>query len=756
MSWIDWIIVIVPTAFVLWLGFRSKNYIRGIADYLSCGRVCGRYVISVADVANMLAVVTLVAQVEVLYKSGVAHSFWSNVMIPISMLLGLLGYCGFRFRQTRAMSLGQFLEMRYNRPMRIFAATLRTFSETLCNMIVPAISARFFIYLLDLPYHIDVFGIQISTFGVVIFSVLVLAIFIIWCGGTVALVITGAVQTLISYPIFAVFVVYLLTTYSWGGEIAPVMMDRVPQESFFDPYDLQSLRDFNIFASVVIILNMVLNYGSWIGSGLTTAGKTAHEQKMAGVLGSFRNGFSVVFYFAIAAIILTILNHQNFSEKAKEIRTDLSAKIAEEVVTEPQQREEFVSAIKNIPEQKHVIGKDAPLSGENNMDTVYMDTAHEVLGNSPEGNAKFQQYRTLYYQLMLPETIKKVLPAGLIGLFALLMLMLMLSTDDSRIFSGAVTTIQDIVLPIYGKSISTQTHLKLLRIMTVVIGIIFFCGSFFMAQLDYINLFCIITTSIWLGGAGPVIIGGLYTRWGTTAGAFASLISGIVISGGGILLQRNWADTVYPWLDKIGWTEPLGSFLETVSAPFAPYIVWQMEPVKFPINSNELFFISMVFGVLSYIIVSLLTLRKPFDLDKMLHRGKYADSESENTAATSLKEKFSLKNLFATFIGIDPHYTKGDKIIAWSVFVYSFIYSFLICFVGVIIWNSFSRWTLEYWSIYHLIVNLIVPSIIAVISTVWFSIGGIIDMRQMFRDLKARTDDPSDNGAVNQSLDKGE
>ena len=52
---------------------------------------------------------------------------------------------------------------------------------------------------------------------------------------------------------------------------------------------------------------------------------------MAGVLGSFRNGFSVVFYFAIAAIILTILNHQNFSKTAKEIRTDLSAKIAEEV-----------------------------------------------------------------------------------------------------------------------------------------------------------------------------------------------------------------------------------------------------------------------------------------------------------------------------------------------------------------------------------------------------------------------------------------
>ena len=754
MSFADWLIVIVPTVFVLWVGYFSKRYIRGIADYLSCGRVCGRYVISVADVANMLAVVTLVAQVEVMYKSGLAYGFWTKVMVPISMLLGLLGYCGFRFRQTRAMSLGQFLEIRYNRAMRIFAATLRTFSETLCNMIVPAISARFFIYLLDLPYYVNIFGIKVSTFGLIIFLVLALAIFILWCGGTVALVITGAVQMLISYPIFAVFVVYLLTTYSWSGEIVPVLMDRVPQESFLDPYDLQSLRDFNIFASVVIILNMVLNYGSWIGSGLTTAGKTAHEQKMAGVLGSYRNGFSVVFYFVIAALILTVLNHQNFAETAREIRSDLSAKIAEEVVASPQQREKFVSAIRKIPEQKHVIGTDKPLSDEQNLDTVYMETAHDVLGHSPEGNAKFQQYRTLYYQLMLPETLKKMLPAGLIGLFALLMLMLMLSTDDSRIFSGAVTSIQDVVLPIYGKSISTRGHLRLLRIMVVIIGIMFFCGSFFMAQLDYINLFCIITTSIWLGGAGPVIVGGLYTRFGTTAGAFSSLFTGIVVSGGGILVQRNWADTVYPWLDKVGWAGPLGRFLEAVSSPFDPYIVWKMDPVKFPINSNELFFISMILGVLSYVVVSLLTMRKPFDLDKMLHRGKYADAQSGEVASVSLKEKFRLKSLFATFIGIDSEYTKWDKVIAWSVFVYSFVYSFLICFVGVVIWNSFSRWPLKYWSVYFLIIDLIVPCIVAVISTVWFSIGGVVDLRQMFRDLKARKDNPLDNGEVRNDSDK--
>ncbi|MBO5306838.1 MAG: sodium:panthothenate symporter, partial [Lentisphaeria bacterium] len=216
-----------------------------------------------------------------------------------------------------------------------------------------------------------------------------------------------------------------------------------------------------------------------------------------------------------------------------------------------------------------------------------------------------------------------------------------------------------------------------------------------MAQLDYINLFCVITTSVWMGGAGPVMVGGLYTRFGTTAGAYASLCSSIVISGGGILVQRNWADFIYPFLERQNWVVPLGNFLERVSAPFAPYIVWRMDPVKFPVNSNELFFISMVTGIILYCAVSFITQKQPFDLDKMLHRDE-------------LPECGAKKSIFSRMLGIDEAYTRGDKIIAWSVFIYSFIYSFIGCFVIVIIWNCFAPWGKLEWGWYFFLVNLAV------------------------------------------------
>ena len=736
MSIIDWLIVLVPLSFVIYMGWRSRYYVKGVADFLAAGRVCGRYVISVADIANGLAVVTLVAQVEMNYKTGLAIGFWSKLTLPLGMLLALTGYCTYRYRETRSMSIGQFLEMRYSRSLRFFASGLRTFSETICNMIVPAISARFFIYLLGLPHKTSVLGFEVSTFALVIIVVLTLALFIIWRGGTVALIITDAVQSLLCYPIFAIFVIFLLTNFSWSGQIAPTMADRVAGESFLNPYDLEALRDFNLFALLVTITTTILNQASWIGAGATAAGRTPHEQKMAGVLGSWRNGFAPLFYFLIGALILTVLTHVDFAAKAKAIRTEISERVIGELAS-PAEQPRLRAAVGAIPEQHHIIGTDAPLSQEQNLDTVYLETVHREFGTDGEGNARFQQFRTLYHQLMLPITMRELLPTGLLGLFVLLMIMLMISTDDSRIFSGALTTVQDVILPLYGKPISPKLHLFLLRGASIAIGVIFFFGSFYMSQLDYINLFCVITTSIWLGGAGPVMVGGLYTRFGTTAGAYASLLSGVTISGGGVLVQRNWADIIYPWLDRRGWAEPLGRVLETLSAPFDPYIVWKMDPVKFPINSNEIFFIAMISGVLLYCIVSFLTLKEPFDLDRMLHR--------TTTGEKKPKAAFSFRRIF---LGIDENYTRGDRIIAWSVFFYSFVYNFLLCFVLVIVWNSFSEWPIRYWSWFFFITSILVPFLIALVSVVWFSIGGAHDLVRMIRDLKARVDNPLDDGRV--------
>ena len=91
----------------------------------------------------------------------------------------------------------------------------------------------------------------------------------------------------------------------------------------------------------------------------------------------------------------------------------------------------------------------------------------------------------------------------MLGLFCLLLILAMISTDDSRIYSATVTLTQDVIMPFRKKPFTPKQHLKVLRIVAICIGIFFFCGSYFMAQLDYIQLFVTLMCSMWLRRGVP-------------------------------------------------------------------------------------------------------------------------------------------------------------------------------------------------------------------------------------------------------------
>ena len=742
MAWYNWLIVIVPFLFVIGMAFYSRKYIRDVVDYLAAGRVCGRYVIAVAGMESALGLITLVAYSETVYKAGFAYGFWGSITAPLALVLSLTGFFAYRFRETRAMSIGEYLERRYSRSFRIFASFLRTFSEMLTNTIGPAVAARFFIYLFGWPNTLDIFGWKVPTFALVICLTLVFAMTVIWAGGMISLVVTDALQAILSYPIFLILTLFILCQFSWFNQIAPALSNRVAGESFLNPFDVGELRDFNLFAVFVAVFGSVLNRGVWCGGGTDTAAKTAHEGKMAGVLGSWRNGFAYTMMFLLASIIITVMTHKDFVKPAREIRQNLTERIMEDKGYAPELRSKVRAAIDEIPLETAIPKQ----SNRKNLDTTYFHAVQQTLVSEKgqqKGNASTLEFQSLFNQMRLPVALQKILPGPLLALVCLLALLLMLSTDDSRIFSSARTLAQDVVLPFVKKPLTTKQHLWLIRWLTLFVSVTFFIGSIFLSQLDFINLYITIMASIWIGGAGAVTLFGLYTRFGTTAGAYAALFTGASISGGGVLIQRNWPDHVYPFLQSMGWVEGLDRFLQTVSGPFVPYIRWEMNPVKFPINSTEISFVAMISSVLMYCAVSLLTCRKPYDLDKLLHRGKY-NIEHKNEE----KLQWTWKTFVMKIIGITPEYTKGDRVIAWSVFIYSFGYSFLLLFIGTVIWNLISPWPEHWWGIRFFITTLIMGCVIGIVSTVWFMWGGIRDIRRLFHDLAERKANPEDNGVV--------
>ena len=381
MTWYDWLILILPVCFVMAMGVRTRRYVRGVSDFLSAGRLCGRYVITMGDMASALSIIGLVTIVEINYKTGFSVGFWNSVLMPLSIFMGLTGYVTYRFRETRAMSLGQFLEMRYNRSFRVFAAALRSLAEMIANMIMPAIAARFFIRLLDLPAAFAVCGIQISTFVALMVLFLALAIALICCGGTLALIVADTLQGMILYPCLVCFIVFIFWKFSVSGEILPVMADRVAGESFVNPFDIGKLRDFNLFSMVFVgIYITIMNRGVWIGAGYTTAAKSPQEQKMAGLLGSWRGAIVTLFEILVACTLITFLNHNNFALQAHAVRKNLVVRAADDVLKDnPGARTAVKAAIEDIPVIVHEIGVDPPLSQESNPDTQFLSAVHEAL-----------------------------------------------------------------------------------------------------------------------------------------------------------------------------------------------------------------------------------------------------------------------------------------------------------------------------------------------------------------------------------------
>ena len=758
MNWVDWIFVGIPILLVVMAALKSQKYVKGVADFLSAGRVAGRYVVSVATGEAGLGLISVVAILEMYYKSGFAISFWATLTAPIGLVLALVGFCTYRFRETKAMTMGQYFEIRYNKALRVTAGVIQSVSGIVNYAIFPAVGARFLIYFLDLPAYLYIGKLPISMMAICMICFLGLALLIACMGGQVTIMVTDCVQGLLSYPMYVVIVVYIFYRFSWSEEMLPALLARAPGESFLDPYDTHNLRDFNVFYTMCGIIGLFTNRMSWGGtSGYNGAAKSAHEAKMGGLLGTWRGGLGNMIWILLAIAVFTFLNHKDFAKEAQGIRYQLAYKTIDDVAHESQfkeAREELKKRYKAIPERTQFSTKYADHKAwEKENEDPYKKVTSEVLEPIEGGKKVSQTFNTIYGQMLAPLAIREMLPPyGITGIFCALMIFLMISTDTTYMHSWGTILVQDFVVPLRKKAFTPQEQIRALRWSITGVCLFAFFFSLFFAQIDYILMFFAITGAVW-SGAGVVITGGLYWKKATTAGAFAALLSAATIAVVGIIVQQTWAEHIYPWLEATGRVESWRAAFWNLSKPFHPWVQWEMTPKKFPINSTEIGFIGQIVAMILYVVVSLLTCKEDFNMDRMLHRGIYREDGEKVVEKKPFKfGEFFNKNI----LGIDAQYTKGDKILAWSVFIYSFFYGFFLLFVAVIAWDWFgrngwfglSKWNADMWGAYFFIKNFAVVGIIGVVTTVWFSIGGTRDLFRLFKDLEEKEADELDDGRV--------
>ncbi|MDD3743915.1 MAG: hypothetical protein PHX54_09865, partial [Lentimicrobiaceae bacterium] len=239
----------------------------------------------------------------------------------------------------------------------------------------------------------------------------------------------------------------------------------------------------------------------------------------------------------------------------------------------------------------------------------------------------------------------------------------------------------------------------------------FIAGAFIPFR-DYVLMYFYITASVFGAGAGAAIIGGLYWRHGTTLGAWSSLITGAILSTIGFILRIIWSDI--PILTQLA--------------------------SKCPLNGVQMTLVAALISLSVYVIVSLITSKKPFNLEYMLHRGKYA------ITGEHVKEQTQVP-LWCRLTGIDKEFSRNDKILALlaTTWILLWISAALIgsIYYGISGGNiSDDAWGL-FW-LWYMVINFAV----GVIVFVWYFIGGTRDVANLFKYLKDLKRDDKDDGTV--------
>ncbi len=643
LTWFDWSIIIALFILMLGMVFLSKTLMKSVSDFLATGRTGGRYIISMFHGTAALGAITVVGALEQNFNAGFNSRWWEMPTAVILVTISVTGWVVYRFRQTRALTMAQFFEMRYSRSFRIFAGILAFLSGIVNMIIFPAVSAKFFIYFCGIP-EIGHLGSYSVTYILTTAVMVLVPLYFIFTGGHIAVMFTDFIQGVFVNIVFVIIVILLLYKVGWT-DIGEAVKAAPAGKSLINPFDASEVQDFNPWFFFIGMFGLIYTKLSWQGnSSFNIAAKSAHEAKMADVLTNWRLVPQWGLFLMIVPIIAyTVFHHENYKAIADSINAMLS-------------------------------------------------------GFAPADQS----------QLRVPMVLNYLLPVGLKGAFAAIMLAAAITCHNTYMHSWGSIFIQDVVMPIRKKAFEPKEHLKYLKLSILGVGITIFILSIVFQQTEKVFLFLNISGAIFVGGSGAAIIGGLYWKKGTTPAAWAAMITGAITAGLNILLKQ--------------------------------YIP------GYPINGQWGWFMAMVLATVVYFVVSLLTPRKAFDLDKLLHRGIYAVKGDSVSGSDEVVKGWKV-------LAPTKEFTRGDKAIYWATTGWTA--GWVIVFViGTLFYFFVKPFTNDQWMTFWQVYTYLFLGA-SIIVTVWFTIGGLKNLFEMIHALRHNIRDHKDDGFVEHEEKQG-
>ena len=203
---IDWTILGISFVVFLALAIYLNSLCRSVADYLVSGRKVRLWLGMGAGIAGEVGLISIVGMCEQGYLKG--FSFVLIGLLTMAVLVPLFGVFGFgiqRFRATKAMSVSQYVEMRYSPGLRIITGILNSCAGVLQMSIFPIVGAGFIRVLINAPETTVLLGATVPVTWIIMAILLFCTVLFAMLGGYLNLIVSNFLHMILTMgAVFAV------------------------------------------------------------------------------------------------------------------------------------------------------------------------------------------------------------------------------------------------------------------------------------------------------------------------------------------------------------------------------------------------------------------------------------------------------------------------------------------------------------------------------------------------------------------------
>ncbi len=173
-------------------------------------------------------------------------------------------------------------------------------------------------------------------------------------------------------------------------------------------------------------------------------------------------------------------------------------------------------------------------SGRGLMMIIWGVAALAVMGSVAESGMDARIYPkvvgAIYLGQLIPSVMFGIVLAGMLAAF--------ISTVDSYLLTWSTVIVNDVISPLVRKPLTPKRHLWLLRIFVALIAILIYLFGIVYQPTESLFEFIALTGTMMLG-SGIILIGGLYWKRSSKAGAYAAVFFCGVIPVVNLILKRT-------------------------------------------------------------------------------------------------------------------------------------------------------------------------------------------------------------------------